>query len=261
MTAQTSDAANELLNCLQLEQIDTDLFRAKALPGPASRIFGGQIIGQALAAAGYDLGPASPSSTASPAASDTRPDRLCHSLHAYFLRAGDTSRPVIFQVLHDIDGGSFTHRRVVALQNALPILNLAASFHRFEDGLTHQTVAPTVPAPDQCPHLADALKASGSAIPPALYSRLDAFEMRPCLPVPRELAAPAPQALPTQSMWLRLKRPLRPDAALARAILAYASDFALLTTAMLPHDIPILLTRNSDRQPGSRGMVSRYPTH
>lgn len=219
------DPAGDLQAYLRVEQLDTDLFRAAPLPEGPARVFGGQVVGQALVAAGQDLADA--------AASTGAQAPQAHSLHAYFLRPGDSLRPILFQVMRDLDGRSFANRRVVALQNGQPILNLAASFHHREDGLTHQPTAPDVPAPEKCPLLADVLVASGSLMPAALFARLDAFEMRPCPPVPSN------GGIATQRVWLRLARPLQPDPAMARALMAYVSDFALLTTATLPHDVPL----------------------
>ncbi|WP_260924924.1 acyl-CoA thioesterase [Novosphingobium sp. 9] len=207
----------DLAAFLEVEPIDTDLFRAPALPGPAARIFGGQVVAQALAAAGHDLDGSRPA----------------HSLHAYFLRAGDTARPVIFRVLRDMDGGSFTHRRVVATQGGVPILNLAASFHRSEPGFAHQLDTPRVPSPEKCPSLAEALAAVGRSMPASLVDRLAAFEMRPCPP-----CEPV-GGIPAQRTWLRLASPLGASPAMARVLLAYASDFALLGTSVLPHGVTL----------------------
>ena len=121
-----------LLNLLQVEPLEVDLFRGTGQGGETStRIFGGQVIGQALAAA-YQ----------------TVTDRLCHSLHAYFIRPGDPEIPVVYQVDRARDGGSFTTRRVVAIQHGRQILNMSASFHVDEDGWGHQHDMPKVDGPD-----------------------------------------------------------------------------------------------------------------
>jgi acyl-CoA thioesterase-2 len=206
-------AVAELKTLLDVEEIDTDLFRgASSAEGPG-RVFGGQVVAQALAAAARGVGE----------------DRQAHSLHAYFLRAGDTTRPIIYRVLRDFDGGSFANRRVVAMQGGKPILNLAASFHRREDGFAHAAPIPQVPGPDRCPDLVSALEAAGREFPQAMLERLAAFEVRPGPP------ATESSGTPRQFLWFRLSAPLSPDDALARVVLAYASDFALVSTAVLPH--------------------------
>ena len=118
----TDPAAEELLTLLDIEQLEVDLFRGTGAGGETTtRIFGGHVIAQALAAA-YR----------------TVPDRLCHSLHAYFIRPGDPNIPVIYQVDRARDGGSFTTRRVVAIQHGKQILNMSASFHIEEEGWSYQ---------------------------------------------------------------------------------------------------------------------------
>src|SRR6056297_864044 len=125
-------AQQTLLDLLEVEPLEVDLFRGTGSGGETStRIFGGQVIGQALAAA-YQ----------------TVSDRLCHSLHAYFIRPGDPAIPVIYQVDRARDGGSFTTRRVVAIQHGKQILNMSASFHVTEQGLSHQHGMPQVEGPE-----------------------------------------------------------------------------------------------------------------
>lgn len=223
MTDLREAAVAELRRLLTIEEIDTDLYRgAPSAEGPG-RVFGGQVVAQALAAAARSI--------SEPASAD----KQAHSLHAYFLRAGDTTRPIIYRVLRDFDGGSFANRRVVAMQGGVPILNLAASFHRQEQGFAHAAAMPDVPPPEACPDMASALAASGQPMPPAMLERIAAFEIRPGLPSPEGLDG---SGTPGQFLWFRLVRPMEADDALRRAVLAYASDFALVTTAMLPHPIP-----------------------
>ncbi|PNU06300.1 acyl-CoA thioesterase [Novosphingobium guangzhouense] len=209
-------AVTELRALLEVEEIDTDLFRGAAAAEGPGRVFGGQVVAQALAAAARGL-------------QDSEVDRQAHSLHAYFLRAGDTTRPIIYRVLRDFDGGSFANRRVVAMQGGKPILNLAASFHRQESGFAHAAAVPQVPSPEQCPSLVDALAAAGQKFPQAMLERLAAFDVRP--------GPPATQAgdTPRQFLWFRLAAPMEADNVLKRVVLAYASDFALVSTAVLPH--------------------------
>jgi acyl-CoA thioesterase-2 len=207
-------AVAELRALLEVEEIDTDLFRGGASEERPGRVFGGLVVAQALAAAARDLAGS---------------DRQAHSLHAYFLRAGDTTRPIIYRVLRDFDGGSFANRRVVAMQGGKPILNLAASFHRREDGFAHAAAMTQVPSPEQCPDLVTALAATGQKFPQAMLDRLAAFEIRP--------GPPAVQGsdTPHQFLWFRLAAPIDSDEVLRRVVLTYASDFALVSTAILPH--------------------------
>ncbi|MFC0204029.1 acyl-CoA thioesterase [Novosphingobium soli] len=209
-------AVAELRDMLQVEELDVDLFRgAPSAEGPG-RVFGGQVVAQALAAAGRGVGE----------------DRQAHSLHAYFLRAGDPARPIVYRVLRDFDGGSFTNRRVVAMQGGKPILNLAASFHRREDGFAHAAPIREVPGPEQCPGLVEALAAAGTRMPSAMLERLAAFEVRPGPPARLDAEG---SGMPRQFLWFRLGAPMDADEALSRVVLAYASDFALVSTAVMPH--------------------------
>lgn len=213
--------AEDLRRLLLVEELDTDLFRGAACAESPGRVFGGQVIAQALAAAGRSV----------------RETLCAHSLHAYFLRAGDTVRPIIYRVLRDFDGGSFANRRVVAMQGGLPILNLAASFQRVEDGLAHAAEMPEALPPEQCVDLVSALKASGAPLPPALRDRLAAFDLRIG---PSATGATGPAS---QYAWLRLSGAIEPEPVLRRVLLAYASDFALLTTAVLPHPVKFFSPR------------------
>lgn len=211
-----TDPVDELRGLLTIEELDTDLYRGAAAAEDPGRVFGGQVVAQALAAAARSM-----------------PEgKQAHSLHAYFLRAGDTTRPIIYRVLRDFDGGSFANRRVVAMQGGAPILNLAASFHRPEEGFAHASAMPSVPPPEACPDLASALAASGQPMPSFMLERLAAFEVRPGPPSSKGLDG---NGTPSQFLWFRLARAMRGDAVLQRVVLAYASDFALVTTAMLPH--------------------------
>jgi len=218
MTETAHVAVEELHALLTVEEIDTGIFRGIASAEQPGRVYGGQVVAQALAAAARGIDP----------------KRQAHSLHAYFLRAGDATRPIIYRVLPDFDGGSFSNRRVVAMQGGKPILNLAASFHRHEEGLSHAVPMPEVPAPEQCPGFQEALAAAGQKLPPFLLERLAAFEIRPCPPVRNG-------DLPQRHQWFRLAAPLSAalaaDAVMQRVILAYASDFALVSTALMPQGL------------------------
>lgn len=219
-----TDAVDELHGLLTIEELDPNLYRgAPAAEGPG-RVFGGQVVAQALAAAARSM----------------TEDKQAHSLHAYFLRAGDTTRPIIYRVQRDFDGGSFANRRVVAVQGGVPILNLAASFQRPEEGLDHSVRAPEAAPPEACPDLASALAASGQPMPQPILDRLAAFDVRLAPPPPQHWAGSGGAS---QFLWFRLSRPMPADPVMQRVVLAYASDFALLTTAVLPHSIPFFSQR------------------
>ena len=207
-----SGVLDPIQGLLTVEELDTDLYRGSAEPDVPGRVFGGQVIAQSLAAA-----------TASIAS-----DQVAHSLHAYFLRAGDNTRPIIYRVLRDFDGRSFANRRVVALQDGKPILNLAASFQRLEAGLSHGVTAPQVPGPEQAIPLTDLLQREGVRLPEPIANRLATFDIRAVMP-------DSAGAIPNQHSWFRLSARLRPE--LARISLAYVSDFGLVTTAILPHGL------------------------
>lgn len=214
-------AVQDLRALLDIEEIDTDLFRGNTVAERPGRVFGGQVVAQALSAAARSVG------------EGTSGERQAHSLHAYFLRAGDTTHPIIYRVLRDFDGASFSNRRVVAMQRGRPILNMAASFHRREEGLAHAAPLPSVVPPEHSPTFAEALAAKGLRQSGAMGERLAAFEIRPGPPSPDG----GGRGVPEQYFWFRLAAPLDGDAVLQRVMLAYASDFALLMTALLPHRI------------------------
>lgn len=205
-----------LKRLLVVEELDTDLYRSPALPEVSGRVFGGQVIAQALASASGSVGTESPA----------------HSLHAYFLRAGDYARPIIYRVIRDFDGGTFANRRVVAMQDGKPILNLAASFQRREEGLSHAKRMPEVPGPEQAIPVARALLSSGAKVSRPITAMLTAFDVRTGQPDPSSDGA---LGMPNQSSWFRLDPTLGPD--LARVALAFSSDFGLVSTGMLPHGL------------------------
>jgi acyl-CoA thioesterase-2 len=204
----------ELKRLLLVEELETDLYRGNATPDMPGRVFGGQVVAQALACAIASIGD----------------ERVAHSLHAYFLRAGDNTQPIHYRVLRDFDGGTFANRRVVALQNGEPILNLAASFQRREEGLTHYAPPPEVPGPDQAKPLESWMKRSSASAPETITSRLAAFDVRVGMP---DRKGSAMSGAPSQHSWFRLDPALGPE--LARTALACISDFGLITTAMQPH--------------------------
>ncbi|WP_374942381.1 acyl-CoA thioesterase [Sphingomonas sp.] len=210
-----------LVDLLDVEEIDTDLYRGARQPGGVGRVFGGQVIAQALQAAQGSVDP----------------PKTAHSLHAYFMRAGDEDLPIVYRVVRDFEGRSFATRRVIALQRGSPILNLAASFQVPEEGLAHQDTMPDVPPPEALASDRDLRAASVNDIPEKFRRhmlRARPIEIRPVQP--RSWANPQP-AEPRQASWFRLTSPIGEDSAMHRAILAYASDMTLLGTCTLPHGV------------------------
>jgi acyl-CoA thioesterase-2 len=210
----------ELLTLIQLEALEVNLFRGPSRDIGTERVFGGQVLGQAVLAA-----------------SATVQDRLIHSLHAYFLRAGDPSAPIVYSVDQSRDGGSFSARRVVAIQHGRPIFTLAASFQGPEEGLEHQFEAPDVPTPEEIPTHREVDPETLQHLPQKLrrwVDRFGPFEFRRVGDYDPLVPRPEP---PSQQIWFRLHGNLPDDPVLHRALLAYVSDFQLIGTANLPHGI------------------------
>lgn len=210
-----------LTTLLDVEQIDVDLFRGARRPGGEGRVFGGQVIAQALVAGQRSVDA----------------DRIAHSLHAYFMRPGDENHPIIYRVARDYDGGSFSTRRVIAFQQGQPILNMAASFHRREEGLSHQLPMPDVPPPETLLDENDPRQPGIETIPERflpIFNRRRPFILRPVGP---QNWMPEAKEVPEQRIWFKAAGPVGDDPMLHRAMLAYASDMYLLGTAMRPHGV------------------------
>lgn len=216
-----TDTADTLLEILTLEPLEVDLFRGQGSGGETpTRIFGGQVIAQALAAA-YQ----------------TVEDRLCHSLHAYFIRPGDPSIPVIYQVDRARDGGSFTTRRVVAIQHGRQILNLSASFHIEEKGWSHQHAMPDVPGPDSLEDRMVQREAVIDRIPEKYreeFLRPRPIEIREV--EPRDMFDPAPTD-DVNHLWFRMPSAAGSSPSMQHCLLAYASDMNLLGSSFRPHGL------------------------
>ena len=211
----------DLVDLLDIEEIDTDLYRGRRSTGGVGRVFGGQVIAQALQAAQRAV----------------EAPKVAHSLHAYFMRPGSEAHPIVYRVTRDFDGRSFATRRVVAMQRGRPILNLAASFQTPEEGFHHQDAMPDVPPPEALEDSRVLGAREADRMPDAVrrfVTRPRPLEGRPVTPRPWIDPPPAP---PVQQSWFRAAAPLPDDPAIHRAVLAYASDTALLGTAMLPHGI------------------------
>ena len=211
-----------LVKLLALEKIEENLFRGQSQDLGWGTVFGGQVLGQALSAAVQTV----PS------------ERLVHSLHAYFLRPGNVKKPIVYDVDRIRDGGSFTTRRVVAIQSGEAIFNLAASFQKLEDGFEHQDAMPDAPDPDTLPTEQEHMAKFASRLPPGLRERAVAerpFELKP---VELEADPFAPTVRPASKMvWLRTTGKLPDDPALHHYLLAYASDYAFISTALRPHGV------------------------
>ena len=210
-----------LLSQLDLETLDENLFRGTSADLGGFSVFGGQVVAQALVAAQRTLDPA----------------RSAHSLHAYFLRPGDMKASIVYQVERLRDGKSFATRRVLALQHGKPIFSLSASFQVAEEGLDHQAPAPQAPPPESLPTEQELRARLAERVPEPLRRFLNrevGIEMRPVAPV--DFFTPERRA-PIQQVWLRVAHPLPDEPGLHRALLAYASDFNLLGTSLLPHGI------------------------
>jgi len=212
------EALASLLSLLDLEVIENNIFRGTSPKDRWQRVFGGQVLGQALVAA-----------------SRTVEDRQCHSLHAYFLRAGDPKRPILYQVDRSRDGLSFSARRVVAIQNDEPIFTMAASFARAEEGIEHQPIMPDVPEPESMKSEQEWRQALLPELPESArgwFLRARPIELRPVTP-PNRFAKGKHE--PRQIVWFRAAGTLPSIPALHQCILAYASDMTLLDTSLLPH--------------------------
>lgn len=209
----------ELVALLRLERIEANLFRGQSQDLGWGAVFGGQVLGQALSAATQTV----------------PPERRVHSLHGYFLRQGDARKPIVYDVDTIRDGKSFTTRRVVAIQNGRPIFSLSCSFQQDEPGYEHQTTAPVAEPPEGLENEQTLARRIADTIPTPLRARAVAerpIEIRvihPANPM-RPVAGP-----PERSVWYRATGELPDDPALHACLLAYASDFHFLTTALRPH--------------------------
>ena len=216
-----ADLAQNLVDLLDVEELGIDLYRGDRLEGGVGRVFGGQVIAQALQAAQRS----------------TEAPKIAHSLHAYFMRPGSEDHPILYRVVRDFDGKSFATRRVIAMQRGKPILTMSCSLQTPEDGLHHQSAMPDVPPPEALKSDRELRLAMIDRIPERLHAfflRSRMVEIRPVSP--RAWLDPVKQE-PRQNSWFRVVAPVGDDPALHRAILAYASDMSLLGTGTLAHGI------------------------
>ena len=218
------DLVTELFDLLRLERIEDNLFRGQSRDIGTRYVFGGQVLGQAVSAAQQTV----------------EAVRVVHSLHAYFLRAGDIEHPIVYDVNRTRDGKSFSVRRVTAIQHGQPIFVLSASFQEPEPGAEHQISAPEVPQAEDLPVPQPLSPETLGKLPPMIQrwlSRRGPFEFRPVYP--RDELNPTKRP-PYQQVWFRLCEPIGDDANRHRALLAYASDFHLIGTTTFPHGISYL---------------------
>ena len=215
-----SDAMRELLDILDLEQLEHNLYRGRSHKVGWQRVFGGQVIGQSVVAAQRTV----------PA------DRYIHSLHCYFMRAGDPAVPIIYQVDRLRDGGSFATRRVTAIQHGHAIFSLECSFQVEEDGLEHQMPMPLdVPGPETLRNQIELLQETGHVVPDAVrkfWARERPLEIRP---VNVEHYISRDKLPPRQNVWVRMTGAVPDDRHLQPAILAYLSDMTLLDASTFAH--------------------------
>jgi acyl-CoA thioesterase-2 len=213
-------ALDGLIELLDLEELEVNIFRGRSPEEPRQRVFGGQVAGQALVAAGR-----------------TVERGIVHSLHAYFLRPGDVAAPILYQVDRIRDGRTFTTRRVVAIQHGKAIFHLSASFQPEEPGPDHQIPMPEAPDPDTLPTYEERIAPLLDRMPEGLrqwMTRDRPIDVRavdfvdPFHPVARP---------PSQLVWIRAHGRLPDPLLLHQCIVAYASDLSLLDTATLPHAI------------------------
>jgi acyl-CoA thioesterase-2 len=216
-------ALDELLDLLDLEPLEVDFFRGFSPKEHRLRVFGGQVAAQALIAAGRTV------------ADGIGAERPVHSLHAYFLRPGDPTIPIIYQVDRIRDGGSFTTRRVAAIQQGEAIFHLSASFHAPEDGVSHQQQAPHAPDPETLPTWTELMEPHADAIGER-FGRSRPIDVRHIGEPLRTSPDSAPRQ-PTHQMWFRADGKLPDDPLLHACLVAYASDMTLLDTIMLPHGL------------------------
>ena len=211
-----SKALDALIELLDLEAIEVNIFRGLSPDEDRQRVFGGQVAGQALVAAGRTVDD----------------NKLVHSLHAYFLRPGDPTVPILYEVDRIRDGRSFTTRRVVAIQHGRAIFNLAASFHIEEPGPEHQVAMPDVPDPESLPSFRERMEPYKDFLGD-WYERPRPIDARHVTKTPLERAPDEPLP-PRQQVWIKADGELPDEPLLHACIVAYESDFTLLDTALLP---------------------------
>ena len=212
---------DDLLRLLDLEPLEVNIYRGSNRDLGASRVYGGQVFAQALVAARRTVDA----------------EREAHSAHGYFILPGDLKAPIVYFVDRLRDGSSFTTRRVTAIQHGQAIFNLSASFHIEEPGVAHQPTMPDVPGPEGLQTELDAIREVAERIPAehrAAIVQERPIDFRPVMPL--DFFAPEPRD-PVRHVWFRSIGRLPDDQLTHQAVLSYASDYGLLTTALQPHGI------------------------
>ncbi len=216
-----SDVLEQLVELLSLEQIEVNLFRGRTQDLGWGQVFGGHVLGQALSAAAQTV----------PA------DRFVHSLHGYFLLPGDVDHPIIYDVDRIRNGGSFTTRRIKAIQHGDAIFSMSVSFHQDEQGFDHQDDMPEVDGPEGLASQTELARRTADQLPESMRDRFTAespIEIRPVDPM--NYLDPDVRE-PESAVWYRSRGTLPDERAVHRYLLAYASDFDFLATAMYPHGV------------------------
>ena len=218
-----SKVLEHLITLLGLEDLGGDSYRGQSQDLGWGRVYGGQVLGQAVMAAGATI-----------------EGRRLHSLHSYFVRPGDTTLPIDYHVERVRDGGSFSVRRVVATQSSQPIFNLSSSFQIAEDGYDHQSAMPDVPGPEDIPNEQERARELADKLPPDVLKRATAdrpIEMRVVNPDDHFGGS---KLEPLRYVWIRANGPVPNDPVVHQCLLAYASDWGLLATSLRPHGLSIL---------------------
>ncbi|MFM5931679.1 MAG: acyl-CoA thioesterase [Novosphingobium sp.] len=213
------EQVSRLLDLLNVETLGPDTFRGRRKIGGVGRVFGGQVIAQALVSAERTVDP----------------DREVHSLHAYFLRGGSEDHEIDFAIARDFDGGSFSNRRVVASQEGTPILNLTASFHKREPGVHHAEAMPHVAMPDALLNEQQLRDQYIHMVPENMRKFVASFRALEIKPTDPMAWAGMKAGEPRLDTWFRAPSPLPDDPRVHRAVLAYATDYSLLGTCTVPH--------------------------
>lgn len=214
-------ALQNLVDALQLERLEENLFRGAISDTNLKRVYGGKVLGEAIKAA-----------------QSTVEQRDVHSIHAYFLREADSKNPVIYEVERSRDGRSFAARRVTAIQYGRPIFTLEASFHKKEEGIEYQEAAPEVAPPNELAKMSfDHLNLDRASPKVQRIANISApFEFRPIDSYFSDTPAGTP---PLRRVWLRTISELPDDPDLHRSILAYISDYGLITTLLMPQGVQL----------------------
>jgi len=220
-----SQVLEELLDLLSLEKIEQGLYRGNSQDIALGHVFGGQVIGQALSAAKRTLSP----------------ERTCHSFHSYFLRPGDATKPIIYDVEDIRDGGSISTRRVKAIQNGKRIFFLTASFHHSNGGFDHQADMPNVAGPENLVSELDIARKYADKIPERIRHLVTCEKPIEIRPVEFFNPLSPEQAPPKRHIWMKANGPLPDDLRVHKYLLAYASDFAFLPVAGQPHKVSFML--------------------